>query len=46
MTLCDGDPVQFNEIKRGTVELYLAKLDNFAINREAAQKQSSSIPKF
>jgi len=45
MTLCDGDPVAFNEIKKGTVELYLAKLDNFAIQREAQMQQSSSIPR-
>lgn len=38
MTLCGGDPVQFNEIKSGTVGLYLFKLDNFVSGIERDHK--------
>lgn len=44
MLLCDGDVLQKNELKKGSVYDYLIKLDNFAFNNEAARKQSKTPP--
>lgn len=44
MTITGGVPSEFNEIKNGTVELYLAKLDNFVQQIEKAEAQSNAIP--
>lgn len=47
MTLVQGDVVQFNEIKNGTIGLYLTKLDSFATQREferEAAEPSQALP--
>ena len=41
MSICDGDVLQFKEIKSGSVGVYLIKLDNFVTQIERQQKAKS-----
>lgn len=43
MSICEGDVVQFNEIKSGSVELYIIKIDNFVTHIERIRKASKKI---
>lgn len=43
MILCDGDVIQKNELKKGTVYDYLIKLDNFAFNNETAPGKPKNL---
>lgn len=38
MTVCEGDVAQYSQIKSGTCELYIIKLDNFVSKIERANK--------
>lgn len=40
MALCDGDAVQYEAIRFGSVDLFLIKLTNFASKIEAKEKDS------
>lgn len=41
MSICEGDVLQFNEIKSGSVDVYLVKLDNFVTQIERQEKARS-----
>jgi hypothetical protein len=40
MALCDGDALQYEAIRFGSVDLFLIKLTNFATRIEAQDKDS------